>query len=693
MKEQKLYTKKYSPNGETISIRGFDIPIPLPDRPRDRDIMNYGLPVKDQRFKRERLPTNKEYDLMSYDEKRAFCEIQWHKRLNGEWWFIKGNAYYIPGKAWYFFNYWHLQKGPLPTFRMEAVDYFLVDEFIENYDMCLGKDVVKCRRAGETEKELCSGYELVTRYASSHFGMMNTVEAEAKKNYLRLVSSHKKMRPWFRATTRDDSSQSGLIFEYDHMKMDGEPDELGSSITYKPTKLRSYDGWELRKLHWDEIGKIKPSDIDIEAQLEILNETLALENGSYIVGKMSCTSTVEDLANGKTVAVCKRLWKASDPKLIEPGQMTPSRLIRYFRGFWVVAPVDEFGIHDVAKGEAIRAARIKELLASGDTDKLSRYKRKFPARVEEALSISEAYCILHPALLEIQQAKIDLQVEAIRSNPAAANAKQMPIAEPGDLIWEKNFGGNVVWIPNPNGKFLISQHPPPGHANKATFYGGYRAPGNAGMYSMGIDPVDHMKSNSREGSDFGIAVFRNFNIHEEKDVEIEYREDGTFEIVGGKEFMVTNRFVCSYRNRPLDPNVAYEDALKCAIYYGVAAFTETQKPGVTFYFNRSDMANYLAWKHPMIKIGAKPNTPGMAQSATSTQFWVDLAISHVYRFSETFVHPDIIADYRSFTGDNATDCDLVVACGYALMMAKPIEAAEQRRLNSDWSDLPFDTYD
>lgn len=683
----KLYEKKYAPVYDTIIVRGFEIPIPLPVKPKDRDIVNYGLSPAKQKFCREVVPTNKQWASMTAKEQDAFAATQWHHRINGRWYFIKGDPYYIPGNAWFFFNYWVMSSGGLPEFRWEAVEYFLVDDFITNHQYHLGKFVVKSRRIGETEKELCAGYEMTTRFRNSNFGMMNVKDDEAQENFLRLVSSWKDMKPWFRPSSVTKDPKKLLNFDLDEAPLDGEPPALKVKINYRPTKLRSYDGWKLRRIHWDEIGKILPSDINVLAQWAILKECITLHNGMKKVGVGAATTTVEDFGSGKTVEVCKTLWKQSDPTATDSRGRTLSGLVRYFRDFRCTAPVDEWGFHDIEGAEKNRFDRIKAFMAAGDLDGLSAYKRKFPDKPEDALTVPEGLCIMYPALLDMQVNDMDLMEER-RLDYSDEVAARYPKAMRGDLVWESGFMGNVKWIPNEtSGKFYISHHPV--MPNNNTVVAGRKYPGNKGVYTIGVDPVDHMKGKNG-GSDFAISIFRVLDYSSEP--YIKWIDTDAGMEVANKEEMVTNRFVCTYSNRPMNPRESYEDTLKVAMYYGVPAFIEHNKPGIMFYFESVEASHFLDWKHPMLRIGAaKPTTPGMPTSNTSSQLWQDILRSYVYLWHKLLIHRNLISNLRGFTGDNTTESDLVVSAGFAIAQAKALEYSTKTK-RGQWTELPFDTY-
>jgi len=62
--------------------------------------------------------------------------------------------------------------------------------------------------------------------------------------------------------------------------------------------------------------------------------------------------------------------------------------------------------------------------------------------------------------------------------------------------------------------------------------------------------------------------------------------------------------------------------------------------------------------------------------------------SHIANRLGTYYHVDLLQDYRNFTGDNTKKCDLLVAMGYALMIASPI-VAQNKRKERYWKTKPF----
>lgn len=684
-----MYTKSYR-QGNTREVQGFEVPVCLPDKPELSAFRNFGMPVKDQKFKVDAIPEN--IESMDRIELDRFVKQQWHKRLNGEWWLIGGREVYVPGTAWFFFNTWEKESGGLPDFRMEAVDYFQVWEHCLRDKSCFGMMIIKCRRLGDTEKTLCAGYELCTRYRNSWFGMQNIVDTDAKENYLRTVNGHNNMPPWFKPShIGDDTPQKELKLDFpgksesqrsgfDVNKMSVKP--LKSRIDYRPTKWKMYDGRRLRVWHLDEFSKIDPKAMNIIRQWGVIKECLSLYVGKVIVGKGILSSTVEEMNNGETVKICRLLWNQSNPTAKQDNGRTTSGLFRYYRNFTLAAEIDEFGFHKVEEARLIRASQIKAYVAEKAFQDLTDYLRKMPDSIEDALSISAADCIMHPALL-------DAQLNKIRSYELGDRLEDFIGSQYYDLVWSgEMFKSPVVAIPNPKGRFEISIMP--FSPNNRTFDGSRYGPGNVGIHTGGSDPYDH-----KEGtSDGGLSIFTPWNPvieSENKNLRWGTNEDG-LDYILNKGAKLTDRFPLTYRNRPPDPDEYYQDCAKAAVFYGTKILVEGQKPGILNFFIRYGLNQYIAPVPTTLNLtrnGSK--NLGLPAHAGAISAWQELLQSHIYNNYETYTHRNLLDDLRSYTGNNRTECDLSVAAGHALLLgyAATLVNEKKKKSNAKWRKIPL----
>jgi len=191
-----LYTKTYN---QGLTMRLDEYNIALPDMPPEKEMINWRLPISQQKFAYEKLP---DLRTLNTQELEHLSADQWHKRENGIWMLINGRPVMIPGGAWFYFNYWTTTRGKRPDFRLEALEFFWFWYLhVEVSDNALGALFVKPRRIGDTCKALSIMYERVTRYFNYPGGMQSYTDEEAKVAFQRIVRAHKKMPYFFKPKT------------------------------------------------------------------------------------------------------------------------------------------------------------------------------------------------------------------------------------------------------------------------------------------------------------------------------------------------------------------------------------------------------------------------------------------------------------------------------------------------------------
>lgn len=700
---EELYVETYSNGligtGGTVLISEFDVP--LPDMPEEKYMENYNLKTKDQKFIRRPFPR----DLKQWDpiQRNEFIDAQYHRRRNGFWILIKGEPFYITGSMYFFMTSWMCEYGGLPQFRMEATEFFLFWRMCELDPDCYGMLDYKARRLGDTEKALCLEYDYGTTYRHTRCGMQNLSEDDAADNLQRIVDAHIAM-PWFfkpvsrgqtRATSKlildfpsEQITKKKLIENRDEVESYTRLKEKGilpiqSIIDYKATRLKKYDGKRLGRFHLDEAGKMV--EMDPVKQLEVIQPCLHLNGGKQITGKAIVTTTVEEIKNGKSLEYAKTMWEESNPMNRTLNGRTVNGLYRVFRSVLLASEVDEYGFHKKKEMAEFIKNEADMLFKSKKLRKLADFKRKNPLSIDDVLQPSAEDCILFPMLLDHRMKQIEEKL-SVDDQPLDRNGKEVvPKGIRGDLVW---INGNmkslqVKWVPNPNGKWNISQQPK--IPNCMTFAGGVATPGQRWFYGIGVDPYDHMLTSGRR-SDGAIAVYKKYN--PEEDQGLEHDEHG--EIMYPDQ-MQSDQFVCTYAYRHEEPNKFYEDVMKTVIYYGAQCLYESNKPGIRQFFLNMNMMKYL-----MLRPNSTKNT--ITQSTNSTEsgtpsstpvisLYIEALQDHISRRINTAHHMDLLRDWRKFTGENRTDCDLTVASGMALIAGGKRYGPSPNATKSNGKDL------
>jgi len=675
------YIKTFTKNN-FCEIKGVEIPIRLPDMPPRSEMMNYDLPKSQQIFRRIDVPK----DLAKWEPKKEeeFIRREWHRRWNGVWMLIGGEPVYFTGCAYLFFNYWRAESGDYPDFRYEAIEYFQILDHVENDPNYYGIFDVKPRRIGDTEKTLCYGWDLITRYRSSWFGMMNKSDVDAQENFDRVVMSNRDMVYFFRPkSTGTDMPKEELIFRYRSTTAENthleQIQELRSRIDFKPTLFGAYDGKRLRFFHGDEPSKIRASKMRWSEQWPVVKLCLSLENGRRIIGKAALTTTVEDMDEGESIDEMRKLWDASNPLSLNKNNQTISGLLRVFRGYWLTAPVDQFGRHRVEEETKRREETIAQMRRAGLASEIVSYKRKFPASVEDALAVPDRDCVLLPHLLDEQIGKLQ------RNNMLGISYLNKPVR--GNLVWKNGFGSDVEWRPSDNGRWSISGHPD--IPNNRDFLNGYASPGNKGKFAMGVDPVDDYKPDG--GGSYGAMA-----IHRMFDPTVEDPAADAWGPNPIREKMITDRCCLTYRYRPDNPYDFYEDCLMTAIYYGVDMLIEKAKPGLITYCEHKSYHKYLAF-NPNMKVSIHKQVRAVdygapASSEAITAYVRELKSAVAIKVAAQ-THLDLLEDHKQFTGtpQNRGKRDLTVAYGWALLYAQSmfIKTEKQKRRNSRKFMSPF----
>jgi hypothetical protein len=675
------YIKTFVKNN-LCEIKGVEIPIRLPDQPPRSEMLNFDLPKSQQIFRRIDVP----HDLAKWESAKEaeFVEREWHRRWNGVWILIGGEPVYLTGTAYLFFNYWRAESGDFPDFRMEAVEFFQILDHIENDPNYYGIFDVKSRRMGDTEKTLCYGWDLTTRYRSSWFGMMNKNDDDAQENFDRVVMSNRDMVYFFRPKSMgNDMPKEELIFRYKSTTSETTHleniQELRSRVDFRSTVFGAYDGKRLRFFHGDEPSKIRVSKMQWTEQWPVVKLCLSLENGRKIIGKAALTTTIEDMDEGESIEEMRKLWDASNPLGLNKNNQTITGLLRIFRGYWLTAPVDQFGRHKVEEETRRRDDTIDQMRKAGLASEIIAYKRKFPATVEDALAVPDRDCILLPGLLDEQINKIQ------SNNMLGISYINKPVR--GNLAWTSGFGSDVQWLPNDQGRWWISGHPE--IPNNRDWQGGYCAPGNKGKFAMGVDPVDDYKPDG--GGSYGA-----FAIHKMFDPASEDPAADAWGLNPVRSKMKTDRCCCTYRFRPDNPYDFYDDCLMTAIYFGVDMLIEKAKPGLITYCEAKSYFKYLAF-NPNMKVSVYKQPRAVDYGAPASS---DLITAYIRELKTTVAvkvqsqtHLDLLEDHKQFTGtpQNRGKRDLTVAYGWALLYAQSmyIKLEKQSRKNKRKFMSPF----
>lgn len=697
--------KTYSPKIYTINWEKpiyeehYGIKCKLPTPQPDRDCINYGLPAEKQKFHRTIVPDDLFYWQFQGDDRKEemekFIADEYHRRKNGIWIFIKGQKFYIPGVMYYFLNFWVMEKGNKPTFKITDLYFFIVWFHVVNDPLCYGLIDFKPRRIGDTEKVICILYEYATRVKNSRCGMQSFTEDHIKETFTdRMIYAHDRMVWFMKPINRGSTNpQEGLILDYpvtfNSAKAIKERIDKGESATtssdaeyaypplkskidYKASKAKAYDGKLVGRYYMDEFGKME--EMDPNEAWGLVKMALKDETTDMICGKAIFTSTIEEIGkDGKSLDMAKELCDNSDPNERDENGETTSGLYRILRTYEDKAPVDEWGFPKLEIVRIKRENKIRDLLKKRKMTDLFRYQRQNPASWDDVfLSTQEKSGMDVEKLLTRQQ--------VLKECMDAAGNKKKPKWFRGNFEWKDNIKfGEVILVPNEEGRFWFSWNGLPkdhGAQANATSHSSLKRPGNLDLFCGGVDPYEEKDSLERHPSKGGIAIRSLKNVIDAEKVilseddlmpDLELGDPLNY----GAEWL-TNKYMCVYLFRHNDPNEFYEDGLMAALFYGIDLLIEKNKGrGMISYFEQNGYGAFVQDRPEFTKTDYSKDSKEQAITAVegTIELYFKLLKTESVKWSNTIDIPIVIQQIATLNWQNRGKKDLAVACGWSHVAA------------------------
>ena len=682
----------YNPykNGTTVNIQDIEVNIPpkgyvfnqFTGKLEKRTILFSGKKKPNQCWERTPLPDNynkKRQEEISKQENNkeyvdreleAFRSQEWDRRINGVWFMNNGVPTYITGLHYFYMNWWRIDSG-YPEYRDTDREFFYFTEYCIQDPFCLGVISVTKRREGKTYKGGVFTYDLPSRSRNKNSGIQSKTADDAKKIVFNksVIIPFKHLPDFFRPTF-DESKGLTPVSELRFFRTTvkgkksldilEEVDELESTIDWRSGERLAYDGYKLHRYLCDEAGKVE--DVDVYDRHSVVKFCCMLDD--KIIGKMMYTTTVEEMKSGG--ATFKDLWDDSDQTDRQPNGKTKSGLYRYFLPAYRTIKRDKYGVadEDVAK-EYYLAERES---VKHDTKKLLSELRKNPFTIEEAFMVDGDSCVFNAMILNER-----LQYLAVREEMKKYSSQR------GNFEWETKEDGNVVFIPDKDGRFEVSWLFQDGGENNVIMKGGRFKPGNDHRFAAATDPVDHkVVVDNKRASKASALVFMKFDRNIDTDPE---KADEN-----GKNDWITHNFVCLYLSRPMDPTVYYEDMIKMCRYYGVSILAENQKIGVINWFDHRGYGDFIMYRpEETFTSGRTQDTPGIPASAPMINQYVSKLQTFISHHGHRVKFMRLIKEWIEFDPNNTKKFDAAVASGYALIAADAISKPQD--IDADISNL------
>ena len=684
---------KICPNGsegEVIEIGG--ILICLPKRPAKKQIFGHQKSKSMQVWERVSMPEElsrvKSMDEWAempreFREKfRPYIEEEFRRRREGFWFYNNGTPTYITGRHYMMLQWTKLDVG-YPYFLNFQREIFLHMAACESDPRCIGQLYTKCRRSGYTN--ICASVlvDEATQVKDKLLGIQSKTGKDAQENiFMKKVVYMFRNYPFFFKPIQDGTTNPRMELAFrepskritKNNKTSQTGEALNTVINWKNTTNNAYDGEKLHILYLDEAGKWeKPTDIRDAWRIQ----RTCLIVGRRIVGKALVGSTVNPMDKGGKEY--KDLWMDSSPTERNSNGRTRSGLYRLFipsyeslEGFFdkhghpvtedPTKVIDGLDGDDIIFGAKTYLKNERDSL-KGDPSELNEVTRQFPFTEDEAFRDSIA-----GSLFNIGQI-----YEQIQHND---DLFPNPIVK-GNFVWKDGVADTeVVFKPDPTGRFKISWMPPPELRNIKKYERGKLIPPNAELGVGGVDSYDLDATVDGRGSKGALHLYNKFHM--------EYP---------------SNMFVLEYASRPPLAKIFYEDVLMSAVFYGYPILIENNKYGIARHFESRGYDGYLLSrpKHlssPNSKVNVK--TKGIPSNSQ------DVIQAHAHAI-ESYIHNHVgfnrdtgdmgnmyfnktLEDWISFDINNRTKFDLTISSGLALLAAQKVK---QKKKQINFSEKKF----
>lgn len=662
--------------GEIYNIN--DIKIALPLKPEKVDDKNNKWLPEEYPKELKKLKTVFDWNRKDNEFKSKYVDLierEFDRRDGGYWFMNNDKPTYMTGAHYVYLQWTKIDIG-LPEFRESNRIFYIYWEACKADKRAFGMCYLKNRRSGFSFMASSEACNTGTIVRDSRIGILSKTGSDAKKMFTDKVVPIIRNYPFFFKPIQDgmDNPKTELAFRVPASKitrrnMDEEKTDdiqgLDTTIDWKNTADNSYDGEKLLLLVHDESGKWEKPE-NILNNWRVTKTCLRL--GARVVGKCMMGSTSNALPKGGQNF--KNLYNDSLPEKRSANGQTKSGLYSLFIPMeWnVEGYIDEYGhpvFEDPSKpvkgidGEMISQGVITwwknevEALKS-DPDALNEFYRQYPRTESHAFRDESKRSLFN--LTKIYQ-QIDYNDSLIKEK----------VLTRGYFHWKNGEKDTeVIWTPDPKGRFLVSWIPDVRLRNRKINRNGKFYPGNESLGAFGCDPYDIsgvVGGGGSNGALHGVTTF--------------HMEDAP-----------TNEFFLEYIARPQTAEIFFEDVLMACVFYGMPILAENNKARLLYHFknrgyrgysmNRPDKQKNRLSKTEM-EIGGIPNSSEDVRQAHASV--VNTYIEEYVGFDSegTYRDPGIIGsmyfsrtleDWARFDISNRTKHDATISSGLALMAIK-----------------------
>jgi len=658
--------------GEVIEIQNLKIALPLIEDSYKRSAKKEEQYWEQRAYPKELEKIKNRFDWDKYPDRFKetwydFIDNEFTYRENGFSFYNNGVPTYITGTHYMYLQWSKIDVGAA-DFRESNRLFFIFWEACKADNRCYGMCYLKNRRSGFSFMSSAELVNQATISSDARFGILSKTGADAKKMFTDKVVPISINYPFFFKPIQDgmDRPKTELAYRVPASKltrkkldMQEELEELeglDTTIDWKNTGDNSYDGEKLKLLVHDESGKWERPD-NILNNWRVTKTCVRL--GSRIVGKCMMGSTSNALDKGGENF--KSLYYDSDVKKRNKNGQTASGLYSLFipmewnyEGF-----IDRYGmpVFDTpeepvksADGSWIEYGVIEHWQNEVDglknnQDALNEYYRQFPRTENHAFRDEAKQSLFN--LTKIYE-QIDYNEDLRNTN----------VLTKGSLQWENGIqDSKVIFVPNKDGRFLVSWVPPKHLQNRVIIKDGIKFPGNEHCGAFGCDSYDISgtvdESRGSKGSLHGLTKF-------------------------SMEDVPPNMFFLEYIARPQTAEIFFEDVLMALVFYGMPILAENNKPRLLYYLKRRGYRGYSMNRPDKVwnklspaekEIGGIPSASQdiLQAHAAAIESYVENNVGLLEHGYGDMYFQRTLNDWARFNINNRTKHDATISSGLAIM--------------------------
>lgn len=640
----------------------------FPKQPPKKEVLNYGLPKKDQVWTRitdyEKFDWSEGWEdrIEDNEEQLQYLVDEISRILNGVWVLINGEAVYLNNYTYFFLQWFMLEDGEYPQFRDTALYYYRFVELCDKAKLCTGHTLLKARRLGATSMALSALQFLLLTTKNSNFGIVSNKGNNASKAFQRVVKSMGNLPVFLRPIQEGNTAPKKVLSLKEQAQRITKDNKKGSAqgglnneLSWENTDLNSYDSYALRGLLVDESGKFG-KETPIDKYLPIVAKTL--KKGAKVVGKIFMPTTCNPPTEGG--AEYREIWEGSDQSKADYLGQTKTGLYRIFipayfgfdgymtkygESIWKT-PTEEQkkllmeveGCPDYNIGAKEYLENIRKSLEN-NPEELQEEIRMNPFSPEEVFESANERCIFNLTNLNKREQELtDKLVDLGLSTKTG---------ELGRRGWFRKRGNRVVWEDDPvAGLWYVHYFLPSDQTNQYRILGnGHKEPTNESFGAGGLDGYFSGQATVDKGSD-GCLIIRSRKTDK---LEDKYSGVPVAMLLGRLESI----------------DDFYEQVFNGLIYYGVKMLAERAQLYFEEYAEKNKLLGYLysTTRSNGTKVYGIPAQQNKATIEEHARVQVMSSLDDHYKIP--FIN--LIRDRKVFNVRSRTETDVAMADGYALM--------------------------